>query len=258
MVDNFVLKMGDEKMAGYIWERENPENVVCLVHGIGEHAGRYDRIASRMQENGMAVISMDLRGHGLSPGKRGHCAPRERILADVDVLLQEARIRYPHVPLVLYGHSMGGNIALDYRRRGGMKDEPDAYISSAPWIILERKISKPLMTAVTLLSRIKPDFQIAKNRELVHDYITVRTALDGMEVAEELLNTQDHGKKLLLMHGNADKICCVEGSRMYSKIAYDCVYVEWEGYYHEIHNGSKDLNGDLVIEYVIQWIREKV
>lgn len=274
MFENFKMDREQEIIGGYSWILANPHHVVCIIHGIGEHAGRYDRMAMKMKEAGIAVLSMDLRGHGISTGKRGHCAPREAILSDVDQLIMEASQRYPNIPVVVYGHSMGGNIALDYRRRGTFKDLPVGYVVTAPWIILVRKISKPLLLTMKMLSILKPDFQIKagiknedlgngdviekqKNKELRHDFITARTGIDGNEIGEQLLAIPTIGKKLLLMHGDADKICSVEGSRKFSKVANDCDYVEWSGYYHEIHNGNRVEDGHKVIAYAIEWIKEK-
>lgn len=275
MFDNFNMNITNETIVGYSWDVSAPEFVVCIVHGIGEHAGRYDRMAMRMQENKIAVLSMDLRGHGLSGGKRGHCAPRETVLSDVDQLIQEAGTRYPGVPVILYGHSMGGNIVLDYRMRGRKKEVPLACVVSAPWILLVRKVNRMLILAMTVMSRLKPDFQIKAgirnedlgnvkvisdqaHKELRHDFITARTAMDGNKIGEVLLNSATAGnKRLLLMHGDADRICSVEGSRMFSKVAQNCEYVEWPGYYHEIHNGSGEKDGEAVINFIIEWIKEK-
>jgi len=272
MFENFKLDIDQAKIIGYSWDLSHPKAVVCIIHGIGEHAGRYDRMAMNMNENGLAVLSMDLRGHGISSGKRGHCAPRLSVLSDIDCLLLEAQRRYSNVPVVLYGHSMGGNIVLDYRRRGKFMVLPAGYVASAPWIILVRKVNRLLLLTMKIFSKIKPDFQIKaeiknedlgnlqvislqQNKELSHDFITARTAVDGNKIGEELLTIPTMGKKLLLMHGDADKICNIEGSRKFSKVANDCEYVEWPGYYHEIHNGNKEENGQKVIDYAIKWIQ---
>jgi len=272
MFENFKLDIDQAKIVGYSWDLDNPKSVVCIIHGIGEHAGRYDRMAMKMNENGLAVLSMDLRGHGVSSGKRGHCAPRLSVFSDIDCLLQEAQRRYPSIPVILYGHSMGGNIVLDYRRRGKFMVLPAGYVASAPWIILVRKVNRLLLLTMKIFSEIKPDFQIKagiknedlgniqvitlqQNKELRHDFITARTAVDGNTIGEELLTIPTIGKKLLLMHGDADKICSIEGSRKFSKVANDCEYVEWPGYYHEIHNGNREEDGQKVIDFAIKWIQ---
>ena len=70
MYENFRLLESENKLVGYQWEISQPLAVVCLIHGIGEHAGRYDRIGEAFKKAGIAMVGMDLRGHGLSSGKR--------------------------------------------------------------------------------------------------------------------------------------------------------------------------------------------
>ena len=254
--------------------------MVCLIHGIGEHAGRFSRVADYFNHAGIAVVSMDLRGHGRSQGVRGACAPRAEVLRDIDALIEYAREFYPNVPIVLYGHSMGGNITLDYRARGGHNDVPIGYIISAPWIRLVRPVSGGLLTAVKLLSKIAPNYKIKsefpendlgnvayvrpyKKDPMVHPYATALCAYEGFTIgtALEKGSNEDNGRArktpCLLMHGTADKICDVQGSREFAKLQdpQSFTLVEWPGYYHEIHNGGPHgETGEAVIERAIAFI----
>lgn len=272
---HFSVSPSGGSLTGYLWDCENPSAVVCIIHGIGEHAGRYERVASFMNREGIAVLSMDLPGHGLSEGKRGHCAPRERILSFVDELIRETGNRYPDTPLFLYGHSMGGNIALDHRKRGELNQVPEAYIVTSPWILLKKPVPGPLVrvlekgegiwSRVPVGAGIKPDklgnrksFDSQPGKEMLHNLITISTALDAIRAAEEILETEDQGKKLLLMHGTADYICDIEGSRKFCRISKECQFVEWPGYFHEIHNGNKTEDGTDVVRYMIDWIKKQV
>lgn len=280
MFTSFVVKTepkGEGRLAGYQWDRRDPAYVVCIIHGIGEHAGRYDRMASLMEEAGFAVISMDLPGHGASPGKRGHCAPRTAVRSHVDALISYGQEAYPGVPLILYGHSMGGNIVLDYRKRGSKNHVPAAYIVSAPWVELVRKIPKYQYALVKALSKFQPSLTISSgvssselgHRDSVGDYdkdplvhkkISLLCALEGVEIGTALADgtLEDNGgaagKPFLLMHGTEDRICSIKGSRKIAALE-DCDYVEWPGLYHEIHNGGPDSDGSEVIWKAIQWIQ---
>lgn len=72
MYDKFVLRELDNGIIqGYLWHVENPDKVVCIVHGIGEYGGRFNRVAERFKERNIAVVALDLRGHGCSVEKRG-------------------------------------------------------------------------------------------------------------------------------------------------------------------------------------------
>ena len=282
MYENFIMrKTSKGNIAGYEWKVENPDKVVCIVHGIGEHCGRYERMASAFNERNLAVMAMDLRGHGLSMNKKGHCAPRTDVLEDITVMINYAMIKYPGKPVVLYGHSMGGNITLDYRGRGKMNSQVAGYVISAPWIRLVNGVPAPVVKAVKYMSKAAPSFIIGSAVDesklgnpqsvgpyskdpLVHNKISLQTAYEGFSIGEALEKgtNQDKGKAhsvpLLLMHGSDDGLCDVEGSRIVAERmkanGENMEYVEWEGLYHEIHNGGPDSNGDEVIAKAAEWI----
>ena len=97
------------------WQTEqNQKGVICLVHGLGEHSGRYEHWAALLNQAGYTVLAYDLRGHGKSGGMRGHISSFNDYLNDTDLLLKEAKDRYPGVPQFLYGHSLGAIIVSDY------------------------------------------------------------------------------------------------------------------------------------------------
>lgn len=281
MYQNFELEGRNFKIRGYHFACENPNHVVVLIHGIGEHAGRFTRVADYFNKEGIAVVAMDLRGHGRTEGKRGHCAPREEVLKDIDALIEYARNLYPDVPMVMYGHSMGGNITLDYRARGGHNDIPSGYIISAPWIRLVQPVTGALYQIVKFLSKAAPQFTISqafpeellgnvefvrpyKDDPMVHPKVSMLCAFQGFTVGTALENgtNEDNGRAkntpCLLMHGTDDKICDIEGSRCFAKLQNpECfTMVEWPGYYHEIHNGGPDgQTGEEVIKKAIEFIK---
>jgi len=224
------------------------------------------------------MVGMDLRGHGLSSGRRGHTAPRDLILEDIDSLIEYGMREYPGVPMFLYGHSMGGNIALEYRMRGIYRTVPQCCIITSPWLILKQRVPSYLLLFSKVIAALKPDFQMSsnirtellgnmgvisrqENAHLVHGKITVQTALDGIGTAEKILNGSleqtgcEPPRPLLLMHGTEDMICDPEGSRRLAKLEGDrCHYIEWPGLFHEIHNGSQTSDGMEVICAINDWI----
>lgn len=282
MYENFLLRQLERgKIQGYSWPAADPKKVVCIVHGIGEYGGRFDRVAEAFRQSGIASLALDLRGHGDSMERKGHCAPRKEVLDDVSALLDYAAKVYPGKDIVLYGHSMGGNIVLDYRSRGAYNDRPAGYIISAPWVRLVRPVPAPLYKIVKLMSKIMPQFTISsevneqilghpqsvkpyKDNPMVHNRISVLCAADGFEIGLKLEDGthEDNGKAsripTLLMHGDADRICSVEGSRRIAKRLAEkgdaIAYIEWPGLYHEIHNGGTESRGDEVIARMIEWM----
>jgi alpha-beta hydrolase superfamily lysophospholipase len=269
---SFQLKSCGTGLLGYSWEAANARAVVCLLHGAGEHGGRFDRLAEGFKKHGISTLSMDLRGHGGTAGRRGHTGPRETVLRDTDSLIAYAREKYKGLPVVLYGHSLGGNIALEYRLRGALSAVPAAYIVASPWLRLYRKAPTWFYYFVKAVARCKPDFRLSagisasmlgnpqimaamRNDRLIHNHISARTALDGYETADKLMKRQmkdcyGGGKKpLILMHGTADRICSIEATREFAAAEGEhCALIEWEGYLHELHNGGPKTTGEAVIE----------
>ena len=96
------------------WPEAGPQAVVVLIHGIGEHSGRFRRLVQALVSRGHAVYALDLRGHGRSPGQRGHLMAWTEYREDVRAFVSTVAAREPGRPLFTYGHSMGGLIVLDY------------------------------------------------------------------------------------------------------------------------------------------------
>ena len=102
-------------LRGHIWAAAKPKAVMNLVHGFGEHSGRYADMAANLNAKGISVVTLDLRGHGQSDGARGYCPDYNLLLEDVDALLTKTRETYPDLPQILYGHSMGGGLVLNHQ-----------------------------------------------------------------------------------------------------------------------------------------------
>ena len=286
MFDNFILRKTDKgNIAGYLWHVDDPAAVVCIIHGIAEYAGRYERIARAFNARNIAVVSMDHRGHGLSMNKKGHCAPRKDVLDDVTAMIQYAQTKYPGKPLIVYGHSMGGNIGLDYKYRGELNDAAAGYIITGPWLRLVRSTPKPLVALVKAGVKIAPTLTISAgvdqsklghpesvaaftNPEMLHNKISIATALDGMLIGEAIekgtMETNGKGEDIpmLLMHGSDDFICDVKGTRAFAARLKEegrpCEYVEWHGFFHEVHNGGPKSLGDEVIEKAVSWVENLI
>lgn len=237
------------------WRPEAPTAVLCIVHGMGEHIGRYAPHAARFAAAGVAVYGLDHIGHGLSGGVRGHTPRYDGLLDGVDALLAEARGREgAAVPLAVWGHSMGGNILLARALRGPL--DAAALVATAPFlqlpkdppafqIALGRLIDRVLPTLTqptrldpTLISRDPDQVQRYIDDPLVHDRISARWFLGAQAAAETILaRAGEFPLPLLLMHGAGDGIVSVEGSRLFAERAGPrCRYREFPKAYHELHN----------------------
>lgn len=277
---NFILTGRDDvKITGYEWNVENPEKIVCIIHGIGEYAKRFEEVADIFNRNKIAVFALDLRGHGKTDGVRGHTAPRNMVLEDVDKLILYAMEKYPDIKICLYGHSMGGNIVLDYRNRGNLNGELAGYVVTSPWITLQKKVGKLQYWGIKLLAKAMPKHQIKskidpaalgrmdkvkkyENDQYMHGAITAQCALESFEIARDMYydNHEKKGagrdKPMLLMHGDKDEICHVAGSRKIAKNQEDtCDYVEWKNMLHELHNGNEESDGTQVVEQAVEFVK---
>ncbi len=128
----------------------DPWASVLIVHGIGEHSGRYERTGRLMSEAGLEVEAFDLRGHGLSDGRRVYVSRWDDFLDDVEVRL--TALRRPERPLVLFGHSMGALIALTYACSD--RPAPDLLVLSAP--PLRAIVPAWQRAAAPILGRVAP------------------------------------------------------------------------------------------------------
>lgn len=261
------------KLFAQIWEPDaSPiKAAVCLVHGIGEHSGRYAHVAEAFAKEGYALFAADLRGHGKSEGLKGHADSMEVLMLDVDLLLKQARIRFPGVPVILYGHSLGGILALHY----GLKRKPDlkgvlvtspalhSSLEQQPFKVMAAKVLGSLIPKMTLVSglevnAISHDADVIKaynNDPLVHDRISVGLGKILLQVcAYNLEHASEFTLPLLLMHGKEDRIAFPSSSvefwqewtKKHEETQEDvqpatpmeslCRLVLWEEGYHELHN----------------------
>lgn len=243
--------------------------VIALVHGFAEHCGRYQHVADFFEHDNYAMVGYDRRGHGKSDGKRGHTTNYEAFLEEIDQLLDYVGKRYPKKPIILYGHSMGGNLVLSYmlRRQPKLK----AIVATAPWIRLAFEPPAALVTIGKLTRRFMPAFTQSNQLDaghlsrdasvgetyiadpLVHNKITSATGIEMLESCDWLLaNAGQVPAPLLVMHGTGDQIISIEGTREFlQKSSGNITFKEWEGAYHEIHN---ETNKEEVLQYALDWM----
>ena len=90
---------------------------LTLVHGFGAHGGRFNEMGTALASLGLAVQAIDLVGHGRSPGRRGCIDSYDQLLDEVHVSLKHTMDCFPGIPHFLFGHSMGGNLAINLALR---------------------------------------------------------------------------------------------------------------------------------------------
>jgi alpha-beta hydrolase superfamily lysophospholipase len=231
-----------------------PKAVVCLVHGLGEHTSRYAHVAESFGKDGFVLLGADLRGHGRSGGIRGHISSIEDFMKDIDVLLEQARLRYPGLPIILYGHSVGGIQVLYYglTRRPNIKgviatsSGLHTALEEQHFKIIMAKVLGSIMPNTLLASGLDPKtisrdakvVQAYTNDPLVHDKISfgfgkIMTGVTGWVLA----HAGEFSLPLLLMHGKADVLAFPSSSiEVATALKEKCTLVLWDDAYHELHN----------------------
>lgn len=241
-------------LRGQIWAAKTPKAVMSLVHGFGEHSGRYADMASYLNSKNISVVTLDLRGHGKSGGRRGFCPDYSQLLGDVDALLAKSRETYSALPHILYGHSMGGGMVLNHQLKSGGAGI-SAVIASAPFIQPADSISKPQRTIVKLLGKIAPKMSLGNKIDgskisrlpaeqeaylsdpLNHGNLGVGLAIGMVESGEWILeNAQNWTKPLLIVHAREDQLTLFSASEAFAAKAPNCTFIPYEDCEHEIHN----------------------
>lgn len=254
----FTLRDG-LNVALYDWPlpmRQRPRAVVLIVHGLGEHAWRYDPLAERLNEWGFAVRGYDQRGHGDSGGARGVLPHDDALLEDLLEVVEDTRrhITDPWAcPLVLLGHSMGGLVAAEFVRRG--LAPVDALVLSSP--ALDAGLSPWQRTLTHLLYRWAPDFTLSSGLDpqaISHDPAVVQAYRQDRHVHDRISARLAHfiahqgpavvaaapswAVPTLLLWAGADRLVRPAGSQAFAAVAPRHVVRSQclAGQFHEIFN----------------------
>ena len=256
----------------YGWTRQPPgpvNGVIAHVHGMGEHSRRYDHLTAYWESCGYASAGFDQRGHGRSTGQRGHTASYELLMDDIALFLDRVSAAFPALPITLYGHSMGGNLVLNYviRRRPALA----RVVASAPYLRLAAapppwkvQMAGALSHIVPALSQRTGIASRALSRDpavverydadpLVHDRITV-TFFSQVHAAGEAIipRASELMVPALVMHGSADTITSQAGSEAFVAASAGRARLKiWDGSFHEIHN---EPGWQAVAVFVLTWI----
>jgi alpha-beta hydrolase superfamily lysophospholipase len=233
---------------------DRPQAVLVLVHGLGSHSGTFNNIVQALVPQGYAIYGFDLRGHGRSPGSRGHINSWSELRKDLSKFFQFIASQQGQIPYFLLGHSLGAAIALDYALH--FPNGLHGVIATA--LPLGKVGVPPLKLAIgQILSQVWPHFTLntgidraATSRipeaveaiaadSLRHTRGSARLATEFIIKAEWL---QTHAVclqvPLLLLHGAEDRISPPEASLVFFRqvICADKERHEYAGGYHDIHD----------------------
>lgn len=241
---------------------------IVHVHGLGEHSGRHTHVTSALVDSGYAVENVDLRGHGRSPGGRGH-TPFAPTMDDLEAALDDAQTRVPDVPRFLYGHSLGGLLVLTYC----LKRNPDlnGVVCTSAGLrspVLEQRLK---ITAAKALGSVLPSLSMPTGLDdsglsrdpavleayradpLVHDRASFALGRDAAIGAEwALANAAQLRVPVLLIHGSDDQVTYASGTEQFARAATGDVTVTiYDGLLHETHNEPEKAT---VLADIVAWL----
>lgn len=241
---------------------------VCIVHGLGEHCGRYDHIAEQLGEAGYATSGFDLRGFGKSEGRRGHMR-FARTLRDIDEMLANERRQTNGRAVFLYGHSLGGLLALlyglDYRPSldGVVVTGPALHtvLRDQPFKVLMARVLGTLLPGVTIPSGLD-DTKLNRDPTVLRAYredplicrrMSLGFARDSLRAMDRVLrDAAPFPTPLLLIHGGADAINLVSGSRAFAaQHPGDCTLKVYDGVFHAVEHEPDHVE---IVDDIIKWL----
>jgi alpha-beta hydrolase superfamily lysophospholipase len=257
-----------------LWKpKSEPKAVIAFVHGHGTHSRRYDDWFAHFVAVGFAVISFDLRGHGLSGGKQGTIHRYTEYVDDTALLMQKAMENFPGIPVVLYGHSMGATIVLSYLER--RNNLPELAILASAWLELVQPPGKFRSMAIWLADSLIPQVTIStglKSKDfappatteppkakdpLMHKRISARCFREVQRACKKIgPDSLPSSVPLLFMHGSHDRVSSPEASeKLAASLPGNITYREWEEGPHQLHAWNQN---DSVTEFTIAWINKQL
>ncbi len=251
---------------------EQAKGTVVIIHGAGEYFGRYQWLAQKLNESGYNVIGGDLPGLGRSYGKKGHIDGFNDYYKIVDEWVKEA-LQF-HIPVFLFGHSMGGLIVIQYMDNY-RNESIDGVIVTSPCLGLVRKVSPFLEGIVGIFDRFHPSFSlpsgilpeyVSKDPVIVHEYgtdpliikkVSVRWYLELKRAMESSMKDSSKYPQIptLVMQAGKDKIVDQEKTRKWVEGLFisQLHYIEWPELYHELFNEPEK---EKVYLKMVDWMKK--
>ena len=253
------------------WQADVPTRaVIAIAHGFGEYSGRYMNLVDYLAPRGYVLCGFDLRGHGRSPGQRGHIDSWDDYREDLRSFLEWIPSWESDRPRFVLGHSMGAMVVLEYILRDS-SGFAGAIISAGPFEPVG--VASPLLVFIArLMSRIWPRFSLPINLEtaalsripevvmayeddpLVHGMGSARWGTESLDTLDWIkAHASDVRLPLLMVHGGSDRINTPEGSRTFFDAA-SSQEKELHIYPQTFHEPHNDLNWQEVASDIERWM----
>ena len=266
----WIERSGESRLHVRTWEDPAARGVVCVVHGLGDHAGRFEHVGRALSARGLAVHSLDLPGHGRSEGPRGHIRGWSEFHDALAVLIARVHGDGDPRPLGLLGHSMGALVALDWalenpsRVRALVLSAPPFDLAMKPLVfkVWLARIAEKVVPALTQANQIPPSL-LSHNPEvvrahradpLVHHRVSARLYIEYVRRRGRLF---DRARTLavptLVLQGGSDPVASAPAAVRFTERAPRGVATLrlYPGLFHEVLN---EYEGPAILEEMGAWL----
>jgi alpha-beta hydrolase superfamily lysophospholipase len=265
-----VLTSGDgARLRWRAWSHKSPKLAVAVAHGLGDHSGRYDRLARALNRREFSCYAVDFRGAGQSSGRRGHVSRWQQWVDDYAAFWELVEKEASGVEVVPMGHSFGGVVVASALVRGAIA--PRRFVLSNPafrpasvapaWKMKLGRVASGLFPALTMSNGVEAALisrdpqQVTAYREdpLVHDRISSRTFTEWVAASGEALERAGEiTAPLLLILSEGDRIIDPAGGREFAeRVTGESTVRTYRGRYHEPFN---DLGAEEVFSDLAAWL----
>lgn len=271
--DFFRLPDGQE-LFYRIYRPPRVKGILVLVHGLGEHCGRYEDFSRYLARKGWGVYLYDQRGHGKTPGLRSYVNDFEDLVTDLHAFIRFAQSKENDQKTFLFAHSFGGQVCINFLAQhprmvnGAVLSSPNIRLAiQVPWIkrvlcrwtsILLPSLNIPHDVNPKNISHDKGVVEAYKNDRLVQNKMSLRLGtvlLENLDIIGDLA----HKIKLpcLLFHGSEDKITCPKGTEEFFENirSKDRELIIYPGLFHETLN---EIGKEKVYQDVAEWLEERL
>ena len=270
----FSFKQNGVDFFGKTYFAEKIKGVVIIVHGLGDHLGRYEEfVIPELLKNDLAVLAYDQFGHGKTKGKRGHNPGFEHVLESLALMVKKADSLFNQKPIFLYGHSMGGNVVLNYAIstpvgiRGIILSSPFLRLAFTPpaWKLSLGKIAMKLFPTFTMNNELDPNalshdpsvIEKYLSDPLVHNKVSPNYSIRFLQSGQWAMDNIDQLKiNTLVLHGTDDQLTDHLASVEISKKNPQKITLKlYPNGYHELHNEPVK---DIFLKDVCDWINKNL
>jgi len=253
---------------GFAYPIPSPKGVIVVVHGLGEHAGRYTGFFGEMNRAGFSVYTADLPGHGVNKGKRGYATVPEMV-GVIEQVASLAQKENPGVSLGLFGHSLGGLVAIRTLQRNpslfsraaisapllGLSADQEKRIKTTAWLAkLLPSLTVKNGLVPELLSRDRSIVDAYTHDPLVHDKISLALGYSIYREIQQSFSELDKVKlPALFLTGSADRIVVSQAANsFYERVpSPEKAFRTYEGAYHETFYDPE--HGERFRKDIIDW-----